>query len=245
MGTDIQEFTQGHVWSGDQGELAAALAKAQGEIRSAEKDAKNPHLRNRYATLQSVIRATRGPLAANGLSLTCAPIMDGDRAGVRWTLRHSSGQYEIGQLLMPIGQSRGITPMQNLGSCASYAHRYVRMHLLGCAAGDDVDGEEVSGDQSPQRQSEKVPIPNARQPIREQSVEAGPRVDTKSPAWKAWQTRLGQKRMPYKHVAAWCEAHGRPRPSAMTLHQWRQLAQWLDNGGIEVLAKWEAPSADD
>jgi hypothetical protein len=231
--------------SEEQGELGAALAKAQAAIRSAEKDRQNPHLRNSYATLESVIRATRGHLGANGLSLTCAPVAEDARAGVCWTLRHSSGQWESGVLLMPVGQARGVTPAQALGSVVTYAHRYVRMHLLGCAAGDDVDGEEVSGDQSPQRQSEKVPIPNARQPIREQSVEAGPKVDTKSPAWKAWQTRLGQKRMPYKHVAAWCEAHGRPRPSAMTLHQWRQLAQWLDNGGIEVLAKWEAPSADD
>ena len=43
--------------SDDQAELGAALAKAQAAIRSAEKDRQNPHLRNRYATLESVIRA--------------------------------------------------------------------------------------------------------------------------------------------------------------------------------------------
>ena len=81
--------------SEQQNELAGALARAQAAIRSAEKDRANPHLRNRYATLESVIRATRGPLGDNGLSLTCAPVVADGSAGVAWTLRHASGQYHV------------------------------------------------------------------------------------------------------------------------------------------------------
>ena len=202
-----------------QAKLAAALAKAQGAIRSAEKDATNPHLRNRYATLQSVIRATRPHLAANGLSLTCAPVFDDARAGVCWTLRHSSGEWESGTLLMPLGQGRGINPSQQCGAVISYASRYCRMHLLGCAAGDDVDAAEDK--------------PKPKQSAR--PVEQGPIVDTKSPAWRSWQARLAEAGVAYEAVATWCEANDRPRPSAMTLHQWKQLCAWLDNGGKNVI----------
>ena len=217
--------------SEQQNELAGALARAQAAIRSAEKDRANPHLRNRYATLESVIRATRGPLGDNGLSLTCAPVVADGSAGVAWTLRHASGQYESGVLLMPLGQARGVTPMQLVGSCASYAHRYVRMHLLACAAGDDVDGEEV-GRKPPRRTNRTAP------------AEEGPPVDTKAPAWRAWQARLAEAGLTYDQVAAWCEAHERPRPSAMRVHQWRQLCQWIDNGGREVVLKHGVADVD-
>jgi len=235
--------------SDDQGELGAALSKAQAAIRSAEKDRQNPHLRNRYATLESVIRATRPHLGANGLSLTCAPVAEDGRAGVAWTLRHASGQWESGVLLMPLGQSRGITPAQALGSVVTYAHRYVRMHLLGCAAGDDVDGEDVASkptrrDDRPVTNRSSSP-PNRDQSTRpaapngDQSAEQGAPIDTKSKAWRAWQARLGESGIQYEQVATWCEAHDRPRPSKMSAHQWRQLCQWLDNGGAEVVQRWK------
>ena len=228
--------------SEDQAELAAALAKAQAAIRSAELDRSNPHLKNRYATLQSVIRATRPHLGANDLSLTCAPLFEDGRAGVLWTLRHASGQYESGVLLMPLGQARGVNPSQQCGAVISYASRYVRMHLLACAAGDDTDAAQ-DGDRAPTRKRDQPTRPQStkrNQPTRHQSVAEGPKVDTKSPAWRAWQVRLGDGHptLKYEHVAAWCEANDRPRPSAMTMHQWRQLGQWIDNGGRAIVAKW-------
>ena len=235
--------------SDDQAELGAALSKAQAAIRSAEKDRQNPHLRNRYATLESVIRATRPHLGAHGLSLTCAPVAEDNRAGVAWTLRHASGQWESGVLLMPLGQSRGITPAQALGSVVTYAHRYVRMHLLGCAAGDDVDGEDVAtkstrrDDRLGTNRASSPPrkVPNASPPASngDQSTEQGAPIETKSKAWRGWQARLGEAGGEDEHLATWCEAHDRPRPSKMSTHQWRQLCQWLDNGGAEVVKRWK------
>jgi hypothetical protein len=220
-----------------QPKLSAALVKAQGAIRAAEKDAANPHLRNRYATLQSVIRATRPHLAANGLALTCAPIVEDGHAGVAWALRHSSGEMERGLLLMPIGQTRNMNPSQACGATISYASRYCRMHLLGCAAGDDVDGAQQK-DSSPKKASRPKRAPKA-------PVESGPVVDTKSPAWKGWQARLAESGLSYERVAGWCEAHDRPRPSKMTMHQWKQLCAWLDfNGGREVVARYDAGQTD-
>jgi len=234
-----------------QPKLSAALVKAQGAIRAAEKDAANPHLRNRYATLQSVIRATRPHLAANGLALTCAPIVEDGHAGVAWALRHTSGETERGLLLMPIGQTRNMNPSQACGATISYASRYCRMHLLGCAAGDDVDGAQekvppAKKASRPQRAPKAPPAKKASRPKRapKAPVESGPVVDTKSPAWKGWQARLAESGLSYERVAGWCEAHDRPRPSKMTMHQWKQLCAWLDNGGREVVARYDAGQTD-
>ncbi len=69
-----------------QDQIGAALAKAQARVRKARKNARNPHLRNEYADLESVIDATRGALAENGLALVQAPQVVEGAAGVCSTL---------------------------------------------------------------------------------------------------------------------------------------------------------------
>ena len=59
-------------------ELAAALVKAQGQFQPAKKSGKNPHLKNKYSTLDDIIEAVRGPLAKNGLSFLQMLDSDGD-----------------------------------------------------------------------------------------------------------------------------------------------------------------------
>ena len=50
-------------------ELAAALAKAQGEIKGAKKDESNPFYKSKYADLASVWEAIRDPLSKNSLAV--------------------------------------------------------------------------------------------------------------------------------------------------------------------------------
>lgn len=52
--------------------LAAALAKAQSEMRGAVKDSANPFFKSSYADLESVWDAIRLPLTSNSLSVTQA-----------------------------------------------------------------------------------------------------------------------------------------------------------------------------
>ncbi|MBL8218225.1 MAG: hypothetical protein JNL62_03310, partial [Bryobacterales bacterium] len=47
---------------------AAALSAAQGAMKPAAFNRINPHFKNRYADLTSVIDAARAALAANGLA---------------------------------------------------------------------------------------------------------------------------------------------------------------------------------
>lgn len=50
-------------------ELAAALSKAQAQLKPAAMNATNPFLKNRYADLGAVIEAARPVLEANGLAV--------------------------------------------------------------------------------------------------------------------------------------------------------------------------------
>ena len=50
------------------GELALALSKAQSVIRGVMEDSLNPHFKNKYASLQSVIDAIREPLGQHQLA---------------------------------------------------------------------------------------------------------------------------------------------------------------------------------
>jgi hypothetical protein len=125
------------------GELAKALAAAQGEMTSASKDATNPHFKSRYATLASVWDAIRGPLSRNGLSIIQVPqkASTAGHVAIYSKLLHSSGQWEDSLFEMPIPDK--LTP-QAMGSAITYAKRYALLGLAGIAPDDDDDGNAAS-----------------------------------------------------------------------------------------------------
>ncbi len=119
--------------SPDVGELAKALAVAQGKIAAASKSAINPHFNKSYADLASVWEACREPLTSNGLSVVQLPLTSGALVGVSTTLLHASGQWMRSTLWM--------TPErpgpQAAGSCLTYARRYALSAVAGVAPDDD------------------------------------------------------------------------------------------------------------
>lgn len=124
------------------GELAQALAKAQGKITGALKDSSNPFFKSRYADLASVWDACRGPLSENGLAVV--QLTEADDAGVyvSTTLAHSSGQWMRSRLRLTPKDS---TP-QGMGSAITYGRRYALAAIVGVAQVDD-DGNAASGRQ--------------------------------------------------------------------------------------------------
>ncbi len=127
--------------SPDVGELAKALAVAQGKIAAASKSAINPHFNKSYADLASVWEACREPLTSNGLSVVQLPLTSGPLVGVSTTLLHASGQWMRSTLWM--------TPErpgpQAAGSCLTYARRYALSAVAGVAPDDDDDGNGATG----------------------------------------------------------------------------------------------------
>jgi hypothetical protein len=157
-------------------ELAAALAKAQGEMKPAGMDAANPHFRSKYASLASVWEAARGPLSRNGLAVIQALGVD-DRGGVvlTTTLTHSSGEWV--ESLYPVNPVK--PDPQGLGSACTYAKRYSLSALVGIVADEDDDGNEASRPVSPQNRPQSVSMREPRSP----SVERpSPAVDKPRPS---------------------------------------------------------------
>lgn len=160
-------------------ELAAALAKAQGDIEPASKDANNPFFRSKYADLATVREVCREPLAKNGLSLLQVPSVKflGEPTFRTWTtkngderqdvnvitevsvttrLQHSSGQW-IESDPVPCVLPKG--DPQSIGSAITYLRRYTLGPLLGIVAEEDDDGNAASG---PPAERQHAPRPPAK-----------------------------------------------------------------------------------
>ena len=125
-------------------ELAAALAKAQGQIVGAVKDSANPFFKSSYADLASVWDACRKPLSDNGLSVIQAPSAAGALVTVTTLLLHVSGQWAKSELTATAKDDSG----QAIGSIITYLRRYSIAAFVSVCPVDD-DGEAAQGRAKP------------------------------------------------------------------------------------------------
>lgn len=144
-------------------ELAAALSKAQGEMKGASKDSTNPFFKSKYADLASVWEAFRAPFSKNGLSLVQSPRLQDGLVYIESMLFHSSGQWVHSELS---AQPKDHSP-QAVGSTITYLRRYAAQSIAGVCPEDD-DANAGSQTQAP-----KVVIAqNVKNAVYEQSKEA-------------------------------------------------------------------------
>ena len=73
--------------------LWAALAAAQSEMTPARMDRRNTYYNANYATLASVIEASRPALTRHGLAVSQAVSIEGRDVAITTTIGHKSGQY--------------------------------------------------------------------------------------------------------------------------------------------------------
>ena len=131
-------------------ELAIALCKAQMEIDHPKKNKVNPHFRNEYADLGSVIEATRPFLLKHGLVLLQPPCGD----GIANMLLHESGEWLFFQATMP-------DKPQEYGSATTYLRRYSGQGMTNTNAEVDDDAEAAHGRAVPERKKDiidEIPI---------------------------------------------------------------------------------------
>jgi hypothetical protein len=140
-------------------ELAAALAKAQMKIRNAELDRVNPHFKNRYATLGSIINAVKIPLAEQGLATMQTVRMDGTTVVVSTMITHSSGQWIEEAASFPLPER---STVQQLGSCVTYLRRYSLSAICGIVGDEDDDGEGDRVERAPEPRREPFKPTQAR-----------------------------------------------------------------------------------
>lgn len=135
-------------------ELATALAKAQGILQHASKDASNPFFKSTYATLGSVMDAIRAPFSSNGLSFCQLPRIKDDAVVVDTMLLHASGQW----LMSSLSAKPSKSDVQGVGSTVSYLKRYGLQAMAGIASEDD-DGEAAVGRSQPRPQQQQQQPP--------------------------------------------------------------------------------------
>jgi len=122
-------------------ELSAALVVAQSEMPAVDKNATNPHFRNKFASLDNIIDKTRPVLNKHGLSIQQFPsISDLGAPTLVTRITHVSGDsIEYAAPLFLQGQD-----MQKYGAALTYARRYAWAAALGIANDEDDDGNHAS-----------------------------------------------------------------------------------------------------
>lgn len=132
----------------EHGNLIAALAAAQGEFppiaktKTARVDTKGGgSYEYSYADIADVLAAVRPVLSRHGLALIQRTAVDGDgRTRLVTELKHgNTGDVEVSEV--DLGQSS--TNPQQFGGALTYLRRYELVTLLGIAAEEDRDAQDV------------------------------------------------------------------------------------------------------
>jgi len=127
-------------WKSDKiDKLAAALSKAQSEMKGAEKKSVNPFFNSGYADLHTVIESSFPSLTKHGLSVIQGNESSPGEFFITTMLLHESGQWIKSKLKMPIEK----VTAQSIGSTITYGRRYGLSAITGIAQYDD-DGNAVS-----------------------------------------------------------------------------------------------------
>lgn len=120
-------------------ELAKAMVKVQQALMPACKDAANPFVKSRYASLNSVIEACRDALIAQMIWVAQYPVaVEAGYLGLVTKLVHTeSGQWQSSLMVMPLPKN----DPQGYGSALTYARRYGLATLVGLVSEIDDDAE--------------------------------------------------------------------------------------------------------
>lgn len=187
-------------------ELAAALAVAQGKFEAVARGAENPFFKSKYATLDDMIAAVRGPLSEVGLAYSQLVDQKDGEFTLTTLLVHKSGQFISATTGVNPSGGRGTNDLQALGSALTYMKRYQLGAMLGVNTEADDDGnaggKQQSQSRSPQNehaqaaQEEKRRIAQEREAVKKAWVERGKELGylstpPESDEWAAFYEALG------------------------------------------------------
>jgi hypothetical protein len=159
------------------GKLAAALAKAQGEMEPAKKESRGNF--GAFADLGDVIDAIRKVSTPNGLSFAQFPVGDAAGMGVTTILMHDSGEWLSDSIYLPISEEMSKrNGAQLAGINITYLRRYALAAAFGVYADVDTDGSQPRNQQAPQPVRNNPPRPEpAVTPLRGETVTQIPAVN--------------------------------------------------------------------
>jgi hypothetical protein len=140
------------------GTIAAALAKAQGELVNPERTltatVRSPFPREdpktfRYASLASGLDIIRKSLGANDIAIIQTTAIDREAGLIHLTtlLAHASGEWISST--WPVCTVDETAAPHRMGAALTYARRYALFALVGIAGEDDLDAPDLSAEPSP------------------------------------------------------------------------------------------------
>ena len=140
------------------GAIAAALAKAQGELTNPEKSLtatiRSPFPREgdrtfRYASLASGLDIVRKSLGQHEIATIQTTAIDQDSGQIRLTtlLAHASGEWISSD--WPVCAIRETATPHRMGAALTYARRYALFALVGIAGEDDLDAPDILTEPAP------------------------------------------------------------------------------------------------
>jgi len=132
--------TFGESMSNEIGELAGALAKAQGEMSNGAKDKQGYGYK--YMELSTLIDIARPALSKNNVAIIqTSELVRGTSPSVvtHTTVMHSSGQWHKSAIELPIKVMPQLSPAQMIGVNCSYGRRYA-LQAICLIASEDSDG---------------------------------------------------------------------------------------------------------
>ena len=201
----------------DYSKIAPAFVKACAALQAATKNAKNPHLGNSYADLESVQTAARDALAPNGLAWFQEVIREDNRIGVHTRIIHTSGQIiDCGRCLITVpSNARQIAHAE--GSSLSYARRYSLAAAVGIHQAD------------PDASPEERPAPKRAPAKPKPKPKAPPKAAKPDPDLEA----LG---LTVEQVDLWLSTKGDARAN-LTPTRKKNALKWLADNADEVRGK--------
>lgn len=115
--------------------IAEALCQFQGLTHGVVKDSRNPHFKNRYASLEAVIETVRSPMNECGLAFMQAPgrVVNGALEVSTMLMHYPTGQWIRSTMSLPLAKQ----DPQGVGSAITYGCRYALMASLGLPPLDD------------------------------------------------------------------------------------------------------------
>ena len=121
--------------------LIPALIAAQGELGGrVQKDAKNPHFRSDYSTLDAVLSLAVPILSRHQLWLTQEPRRVEGGVEIETAIYHGSGEWIAYE---PVFMPASKVDAQGYGSAITYGRRYALLPVLSLAPADD-DGNAAA-----------------------------------------------------------------------------------------------------
>jgi hypothetical protein len=133
--------------------LWSALAGFQERGVSLQKNAINPHFKNRYISLDSLLESVLPALTDVGILLVQEPTHINGEPALRTRLVHIESGDSLDST-MPLVLAKD--DPQGQGSAITYARRYSLMSTLGLVADEDNDGEGVRTKARPAKVREVV-----------------------------------------------------------------------------------------